>query len=48
MQLEICDKHAGQNGALVYDPKRHVLLLVAGAGGDSGAAAVYSLRFTGR
>ena len=37
---------AGQNRALVYDPKRELLLLVAG-GGDNGTANVYAMRFNG-
>ncbi len=37
----------GQNRAMVYDPKRDMLLLVAGTGGSSSDAAVYALRFTG-
>ena len=45
--LAIPDPATGQNRALVYDPKRDVLLLVAGTGGSSGEAAVYALRFTG-
>ena len=35
----------GQNRAVVYDPKRGVVLLVLGAGGDDGLARVYALRY---
>jgi N-acetylneuraminic acid mutarotase len=35
----------GQNRALVYDPKRDVVFLVLGAGGDDGLAQVYALRY---
>ena len=35
----------GQNRAMVYDPKRGLILLVLGAGGDEGKASVYALRF---
>jgi hypothetical protein len=35
---------AGQNRALVYDPKRDLILLVLGTGGDRGQAVVYALR----
>ncbi len=34
----------GQNRAMVYDPKRGVILLVLGARGDDGVAQVYALR----
>ena len=34
----------GQNRAMVYDPKREVILLVLGARGDNGVTQVYSLR----
>jgi hypothetical protein len=36
---------AGQNRALVYDPKRDLVLLVLGTGGDRGQALVYALRY---
>jgi hypothetical protein len=36
---------AGQNRALVYDPKRDLVLLVVGVGGDQGKAQVYALRY---
>jgi hypothetical protein len=36
---------AGQNRALVYDPKRDLVLLVLGTGGDRGQASVYALRY---
>ena len=38
----------GQNRALVYDPKRDVVFLVLGAGGDDGLAQVYALRYVNR
>ena len=37
----------GQNRALVYDPKRNLVFLVLGAGGDDGLAQVYALRYAG-
>ena len=36
---------AGENRALVYDPKLDVVFLLLGAGGDDGLAQVYALRF---
>lgn len=36
---------AGQNRALVYDPKRDLVLLVLGTGGDQGKASVFALRY---
>ena len=36
---------AGQNRAMVYDPKRDLVLLVLGGRGDAGAASVYALRY---
>jgi len=36
---------ASQNRAMVYDPQRDLVLLVLGAGGDSGVASVYGLRY---
>jgi hypothetical protein len=36
---------AGQNRALVYDPKRDLVLLVLGTGGDQGQALVHALRY---
>jgi hypothetical protein len=36
---------AGQNRALVYDPKRDVVLLVLGSGGDQGKTQVFALRY---
>jgi hypothetical protein len=35
----------GQNRALVYDPKRDLVLLVLGTGGDQGKTAVFALRY---
>jgi hypothetical protein len=36
---------AGQNRAMVYDPKRDLVLLVLGTGGDQGKTAVFALRY---
>ena len=36
---------AGQNRALVYDPKRNLVFLVLGEHGDEGKASVYVLRY---
>ena len=36
---------ASQNRALVYDPQRHLVLLVIGAGGDRGTPTVFALRY---
>lgn len=36
---------AGQNRALVYDAKRHLVLLVLGAGGDQGKTSIFALRY---
>ena len=36
---------AGQNRALVYDPKRNLVFLVLGEHGDEGKASVYALRY---
>ena len=36
---------AGQNRALVYDPRRRLVLLVVGTGGDRGTAKIYALRY---
>ncbi|MFB3921893.1 MAG: kelch repeat-containing protein [Terriglobia bacterium] len=36
---------AGQNRALVYDPKRKLVFLVLGERGDDGKASVYALRY---
>jgi hypothetical protein len=36
---------AGQNRALVYDPKRDVVLMVLGTRGDQGKAMVFALRY---
>ncbi|MBI1940167.1 MAG: hypothetical protein HYS33_01525 [Acidobacteria bacterium] len=36
---------AGQNRALVYDPKHDLVLMVLGAGGEEGRASVYALRY---
>jgi hypothetical protein len=44
-RVEIPAVARGQNRAMVYDAGRDVVLLVAGAGGDAGLAAVYALRF---
>jgi len=38
-------RYAGQNRAMVYDPKRDLILLVLGAGGDTGKASVFALRY---
>lgn len=35
----------GENRAMVYDPKRDVIFLVLGEGGDEGLAQVYALRY---
>lgn len=35
----------GQNRALVYDPKRDLVLLVLGTGGDQGKTLVFALRY---
>ena len=45
-ELDIPDppQRAGQNLALVYDPKRDILFLVLGAGGDAGRASVYAMK----
>lgn len=36
---------ARQNRAIVYDPKRELVLLVLGTGGDQGQASVCALRY---
>jgi len=36
---------ASQNRAMVYDPKRDLIFLVLGTGGDDGKAVVYVLRY---
>lgn len=36
---------SGQNRAMVYDPQRDLILLVLGAGGDTGKATVHALRY---
>jgi hypothetical protein len=36
---------ASQNRALVYDPKRDLVLLVLGSGGDAGDTLVYAMRY---
>lgn len=36
---------AGQNRALVYDPKRDLVLMVLGEPGDAGKALVFALRY---
>ncbi len=36
---------AGQNRALMYDPRRNLVLLVLGERGDEGKASVYALRY---
>lgn len=36
---------SGQNRALVYDPKRDLVLLVLGTGGDRGKTYLYALRY---
>jgi hypothetical protein len=36
---------AGQNRALVYDPKRDLVLMVLGTGGDKGKTAVFAMRY---
>jgi Galactose oxidase, central domain len=41
-------RRMGWNHALVYDARRDVILLVAGASGDTGQASVYGLRFKDR
>jgi hypothetical protein len=38
----------GWNDALIYDARRDLILLVAGASGDTGKASVYALRFKDR
>ncbi len=38
-------RRAGQNRAMVYDPQRGLVLLVLGARGDEGRAAVFALRY---
>jgi hypothetical protein len=35
---------AGQNRAMVYDPRRDAVLLVLGAGGNDGKASLYAAR----
>jgi hypothetical protein len=39
-------RRASQNRALVYDPKRDLVLLVLGEGGDAGLTQVYALRYS--
>jgi hypothetical protein len=48
-KLDIAEppQRAGQNRAMVYDPKRDLVLLVLGAGGNSGPASVYAMRYRG-
>jgi hypothetical protein len=41
-------RQMGWNHALVYDAKRDLILMVAGASGDTGKASVYALRFKDR
>ncbi len=38
-------RRAGQNRAMVYDPRRGLALLVLGARGDDGRASVFALRY---
>ena len=38
----------GENRAMVYDPRRDVIFLVLGGGGDDGLAQVYALRYKER
>ena len=38
-------RRASQNRALVYDPKRDLVLLVLGSGGDAGHTFVYAMRY---
>ena len=38
-------RRAGQNRAMVYDPKRDLVLLVLGTGGDDGKTFVYAMRY---
>jgi hypothetical protein len=39
-------RRASQNRALVYDPKRDLILLVLGGGGDAGITLVYAMRYS--
>ena len=39
------ERRASQNRAMVYDPKRDLVLLVLGTGGDEGRAFVYAMRY---
>ncbi|PYV13706.1 MAG: hypothetical protein DMG07_13605 [Acidobacteria bacterium] len=39
-------RRASQNRALVYDPKRDLVLLVLGGGGDAGITLVYAMRYS--
>ena len=39
-------RRASQNRALVYDPKRDLVLLVLGGGGDAGVTQVYAMRYS--
>ena len=39
------ERRASQNRALVYDPKRDLVLLVLGTGGDAGDTFVYAMRY---
>jgi hypothetical protein len=51
-ELEISGKdiprRMGWNDAVIYDARRDLILLVAGASGDTGKASVYALRFNDR
>lgn len=40
-------EQVSQNRAMVYDPKRDLILLVLGTGGDEGKAFVYAMRYRG-
>ncbi len=46
VDVEAPPGHAGQNRAMVYDPKGRMVLLVLGANGDAGTASVYGLRLS--
>ena len=43
--FDVTPRTTGQNRAMVYDPRRDVVFLVIGAGGDDGLAQVYALRY---
>jgi len=48
IQFQGSQPRVGENRAMVYDPKRDLILLVLGERGDEGIAQVYALRYNER